>query len=298
LTRSPAVATIPLYDLPWDDPLSQYPSPYSPPPYSPGFGNTPPGPDPLGPARRAAILLFVLGAFGMLLGLCFGPMVWVLPIDQAFAQSGVRPPENLPSGVTLLQTLRIAYTVVLVVMFLAGAMFTLLGFFVRRGSRRATITACVFSGLALLWFGLNAAGSLVMGLSGNPMAFLGTAMNLVPFGLFGLLLSWLLQVLKRLPQMQLARQQQEYYYQQQAQYPQMQQPYPQAPPGSGYGPPAGYGQEQAAPQWGQAPASPGYGAQPPSSQAHVPNNTGSVRHPPLPPSPGDPEGPFGNSPQG
>jgi hypothetical protein len=268
----------------------QYPSPYSPPPFSPGAGGAPYGPNPLALARRAAILLFVLGALGMLLGLCIGPMVWVVPMDQVLAQSGMRQPENLPQGVSMEQIMRITYTVVAVILFITGAVLAFLGIFVRRGNRGAMITAAVIAGLAILWFMLNVAGSALFALGGNPSALMGAVVGLVPLSLFGLLMSWLLKALKQLPQVDRARQQDAYYAQQQAQYwqsqqQQYQQQY-QPPQGAGYGyPPAQYGQ-------GQTPPPSGYGTQPPANPGQQPSpDMGSVRHPPLPPGPQDPNGP-------
>lgn len=51
--------------------MSQYPSPYSPPPYPPQAGYYPaPQANPLAPARRASLLMFILGPLMTLMGGC------------------------------------------------------------------------------------------------------------------------------------------------------------------------------------------------------------------------------------
>src|SRR5689334_4621864 len=93
--------------------MSQYPYPpqqpqppqgYPPPP--PGYGQqvnyAMPGgygvSDPLAPAKRASVMMFVLGSMMLLCGLCTG-LVAAMPMEQIASQGGGQMP-TLPPGMT------------------------------------------------------------------------------------------------------------------------------------------------------------------------------------------------------
>jgi hypothetical protein len=277
--------------------VSQYPSPYSPPPQQ-QFPNyySPAGPDPRGPARRASILMFVLGALGLLCGVGMGLMAAVVTPQQfaATPQAAKIQQIEVQLGMPIQQLLGIVAAAVGI----PALLFVILGFFVFRGGKVAMILSIVLTGITLLLLALN----LLSGLAGGGAdAMAGACMIGVPTVLCVLLLVWLSQALRAAPTLAAMGQQ---YQAQYAQHQQQYQAYQQQQPGYGYGPQQQppYGQQQ--PQYGQqqpgyGQQQPGYGQQPPQGQGPVypqqpgsaPPDTGSVRHPPLPPGPQDPNGP-------
>jgi type II secretory pathway pseudopilin PulG len=291
--------------------VSQYPSPYQPVNY---YG-PPSAANPLAPARRASILMFVLGTLGLLCGLFMLLAGAVLTparvaaspqaaqIQQAEAQLGM-PIEKIAQLVAAM-------------MGLPALLFLILGFFVYRGSKVGIILSLILTGITLLFLAVD----LIAGALGGAANATGMCIMSISIILSGLLFAWLIQAIRASSavtamaqqyQAQYAyHQQQLQAYQQQGGYGcgQQQQPYGQQPQ---YGQPPAHGQQPnygQQPDYGQPPqaappAGPQYGVPPqgppaaPQTPPQSPLGADSVRHPPLPPSPGDPEGPFGNSPQG
>lgn len=220
--------------------MSQYPPPYSPmqPPYGGYPAPPPPSPDELlAPARRAGVMMIVVGVLFVLCGLGMGVFSWVIKQpgvmsspEFAQAQEHFRQAEA-QSGMAIETMLLIMGVVPLA----TGALFGGLGFFVRGGGFGAVVTGIVASSGVLLLLGLMILGTL-LGAAANPSSAAGVCVYVVPFGLVLLLLVWLIQAARAASRVAAARQQ----YQAQAwQYQQYQQAYlqqspPQQQPGMGY----------------------------------------------------------------
>src|SRR4051794_2704849 len=118
--------------------MSQYPSPYSAPPQYPvGYGAPfPPPPNLLGPAKRAAILMWITGGLLLLSGMCCG-IIGAVPLDRLppESRSELRPLETqlAQSGVSFAAVMWTGAALVGV----AGIVLVLLAFFVRRGGMGA-----------------------------------------------------------------------------------------------------------------------------------------------------------------
>src|SRR5689334_1894702 len=94
-----------------------------------GYG---PADDGLGPCRRASVLMFVLGALGVLLGACLAGVVPAIPWERMFQQQGM----TLPEGQSLESFQREA--VISGVVFLVVAiLYVVLGVMVRRANKGA-----------------------------------------------------------------------------------------------------------------------------------------------------------------
>ncbi len=152
--------------------MSQYPNPYQqPPPQQPyppqggpgqpmGYGSYPQQmyPDLLAPARQASILMLVLGAFGLLCGLCMG-LVGMMPVEKMLAEQG-KPIPQMPPGVTIHDVQRMAtyYAVVAVPL---GIFQIITGIFIRRGRAGAAVVGIVLASLNMLFFAINAIGAII-----------------------------------------------------------------------------------------------------------------------------------------
>ena len=256
--------------------MTQYPNPYQPPPGAPGLQYYPPGPprDPLAPARRASVMLFILGGLGLACGLCIGIAAWMVPAEALVEQLRSGPTANqlnqLPPGWTAEGLARAAYTVAAVLILVSGMTFAILGLLVRRGGRGASITGIVLCTLMMLWILLN----LLLGLTQIGRAPAVQIVVMLVFGgslvaAAGFTIAWLAQAARAAPLMAWYRQQMQaqywHYQQQQPAYSQRGAP----PPGYGYG-------------YGQAPPSA-------SQQAPAPPSSDGAPPPPPPPAAGSDE---------
>jgi len=251
--------------------MSQYPFQYPPGPH-------PQASDPfaalLAPARRAAILMFILGGCSMLCGACAGIFSLLdlshLPqaqMDQLKASEAAIHAQ-MP-GVTLQGLMGFIGIVTLVL----GVLLIAIAFFVRRGTRGGAIAGMCLVGpvMAYLLFDFFA-----VAMSGAQAAA-GLVFLILPLGACVLLLTWLIQAFRNaahLPGVQAQYQAQYQQYQQQAMMyghvggiaPPPSGQYG-GPGGTGYGaPPMGFAPGQGTP-WQQ----PNWPLQPP---------------PPPPPPPG------------
>jgi hypothetical protein len=175
------------------------------------------------PVRRAAVMMWVVGALHILAGICAGS-IWLIPVDQLLAQPGVKLPE-LPPGIAAGEWLHIMATILGIGGFVIGLILVLLAIFVYRGSQIASIISFVLSVLILLYFGINGITSLIIG---NP-AFI---LVIVLMAIMGTQCRWLFRAIRAGGQIQKLRQQ----HQMQYWYAQQQQP-PQAQGSYGYGTP-------------------------------------------------------------
>ena len=183
--------------------------------------------DPLAPARRASVLLFILGFAMMALSVC--NMVRISTISQAQLEAQmklIQPDQALPFS---FQTLRIVTLVIEGVIVLVGLILLALGVPVRSGNPTATTVAMILTGLILLLmlFGLliSLVGLVISPLLGGTML----CTIIIPLVLFGLLFFWLIQAMRaaraaKTATQQYAAQYWQYYQQQQQQ------------PAYGYGP--------------------------------------------------------------
>lgn len=239
--------------------MSQYPSPYSPPPppYLPpqppiDFSYYAPQAELLAPARRAAILQAVLGGLVLACGVCLGAMPWVVDLNEMIAQSGMSLPEA-PTGMSLIEMMRIAYTAAGVIGGLVGVGLLVLSYFVRGGGAVPAVLSIVLECLVVLVLLMNLVSALIQAAS-NPLVGLFAALIvLAMLAPFGLNIAWLAAVARGASRLREARQQYAAHY-----YQLQQQQHAYAQPG-GYGTPYA---PQPPPQQSYAPQP--YGYSPPS----------------------------------
>ena len=220
--------------------MSQYPSPYQPPdPYAQQwaqyYGQTSCD-QALKPARRASVMMFIVGPLFLLCGTCT-LLGGLMPNDpeattEAMSQLGrlfggmqMPAPEQLPSRAESLVTG--------ILQFLSALALLVLGVPVRRGGRQATVGAIFATSVLVL---VMAASQLLSAARlGAPMVA-GAVCVLIPVSVpFVLLLVWLVQALRIAPmaeQWSAYQQQYQQYMQSQmyAQGPYGQQPGVPAPP--------------------------------------------------------------------
>lgn len=218
--------------------MTQYPGdPYQPPqPYQLPYGQ-PYGvgqaPDALSPARRASLLMFILGGLTLLGSLCCGLVGAMIP-NLIAEQPEIMQDIQLPVEVTP-NVLQIVMIVLAALIFLYGVLTLVLANFVRRGSKGATITAMILAVLVILYLTLNAVTAAV---TQGPRAAGGLCAIVIPAAIHILLLVWLVQALKSIPAFRAAQDYQARYwdyvrqYQAWQQQQQMQQgAQPPPPPG-------------------------------------------------------------------
>jgi hypothetical protein len=226
--------------------------------------------DYLAPARRASVLMWVVGGLIVAAAVCCVGMGFILPRAQL-------PPETQAqfnqfqseSGFSITSM----FIVVGVMFLLAGVLTIVFGFVARGGTLGRVIAALIFNvlvvllALLLLVMGLIAAASGKSGGPGGPGVELivNLCMWSVPLALYGVALLWLIQAVKNSSAVAAMAAQQQAQYQ--AQYWQ----YQQAAQAYGYGA-GGAGTPPAPPQ---APASPvpPPAAAPPSPQPPPPDET-------------------------
>lgn len=242
--------------------MTYNPPSYQPPPGPPGYSPQPGYVDPLAPARRAAVMCWVLGGLGVLCGLCLNGVAFLAPPEAMVQELRARlSPEQLQQlgNMDLATVVRVTYAVIGVVALLVSLVLLIVGGFVRRGGRGAVIMGLViFIGLALVCaFGVLA--GLIQAATVSPTALVAVVIWLAIGTAVGATIYWLSQALRASGAA--AQQLQAYYW-----HLQQQQQVLQPPQGYGYG--YGYG----------APPSPQTPAAPPPQQSLGP----------MPPPPGTP----------
>lgn len=245
--------------------MTQSPYPY-PPSYQHPHAWRPP--DPAAPARRASVLMWVLGVLAVLLGI----LMALLPSLLRAAMQTATPAEAEQMRQQLAQAEQAAHgapldTVMLVVgtgVIAVGGVMGVLAFFVRRGGLGAAITGGIFTGLVIGWLLLNLLVSLVT----NPVqAVAGLCVMFVPLGLLGLQLAWLVQAARNASAVTAARA----GSRRQGGYPPGGYP-PNAYPPAGYPPAAGQGY----------PTQPNYPVQPSSADVPPPGSSPAGASPSAP----------------
>ena len=195
-----------------------YPSPYQPPtpPNFPG-GFDPYNPGPLLPARRASVLLYVLGALGILSAACCIGSGVMLPRMLADKPDMFRELQQQMPGVTT-EFIRTALFIFGALTLLAAMGMIVLAPFVRQGSKGATIGAMILAIGAALFLVVQLIGALVRP---SAQGFMGACMMLVPLVLFASLIVCLIQALGSSGRVEALRQQYAQQYWQSAYQQQM-----------------------------------------------------------------------------
>ena len=263
--------------------MSQYPPPY--PPQQPSYygAAAPPSPDEmLRPARRAGVLMVVLGVLFVAGGLCFALVSYVLRTADF---SGSPEGREVQQRINELESrfggsVSGRFIVSGAVMLGVGALLGTLGVFVRAGRRGPVVGGIVLVVLLALLLALEMlrtiAAAVMLGMPPAETA-VGVSLCVVPLALLCVLLVWLVQAVRMAPHIDTARMQfqnQVAYYQQQQQY--YQQPPTQQMPA--HQPPA-----QQTPPWAGPAAGPGgyhqIPAPPPPAPPASPPNSGEAGKP-------------------
>jgi hypothetical protein len=203
--------------------------------------------DPLGPAKRASLLMFIMGPLIFLAGACLvsvPSMLRVMPPNPQLTQTMQQLDEELHGDVDAKLMIGGVFSAVV------GVAMLILAFFVRRGGRTACILGAVLAGLLGVWSVMNLLGGLLMGNVG------GVCMSALMIASFGLMIAWLIQAIRASGRVTLAQQQ---YAAQYWQYQQTMQAYANA--GYGYG----------VPPQGQVPVAPAAFQPPPPPPTAQPN---------------------------
>lgn len=242
---------------------------YNPPPYQPPqgpLGYQSPQPayyDGLAPARRAAVLCWVLGGLGLCCGACMSVVAFLAPMDKIAAQGqSVLSPEQQQAlgNIDLAQMLKVLYASMGIAAIVISILLLILGVFVRRGSRGGIITTIVVFICIALVGALGVLSGLVEAAMGKSQGLLGALIWLVIGVVAGVAIHWLAQALRAVRAMGTNMQT---YYQQFQQHPGF-----AAPPSYGYG----YG----------------YGAPPPAAPPPTQQQQSPGSMPPAPDQPGNP----------
>lgn len=171
------------------------PDPSNPPP-PPPYPNYGAGGSPdawvapyLAPAKRAGLLLIVLGALGLLAGTCFFGVSFALPtMNLPTEQAAELQRMEERTGVPMTRLFLIAAGLAAI----PAVALLVLGLFVRRGGAGAAVTAIVVVSLLIVLMLVQLLGAL----AGNPNPLAGACFAAIPLALLGLQLAWLIQALR------------------------------------------------------------------------------------------------------
>jgi hypothetical protein len=189
----------------------------------------------LAPARRAGLMMIIVGALLMACSLCLGIFARVGPVNEVISRSGIDLSQATAElKMTPEELVRAVYTGMAVASLVVGVVFLLLGIFVRRGGMGSIVTSIIFSVLAALILVVQVLAGLVnVARAPGPTSISGLLVSLAFFGLFGLNLLFLFQAARASGSIRDARmhyQMQMWQYHQQMQmYGQAGYGYPQAP---------------------------------------------------------------------
>ena len=177
--------------------VSYYP-PLPPPQGNPVYDAYRPAGGSMTPARRASIVMWVIGPLLCLCGTCVGVAPWAVPFEQLAGQIPNLTPEQKaqmtnPQMVTMV---RVIYSAMGVGGGLVGLALLIAATFVGRGRRWAIVIALVAFAILGIWCIISVLSSLIA-LSVNPAFALGGALFwLVVSGVVGLAVTWLIQALR------------------------------------------------------------------------------------------------------
>jgi hypothetical protein len=206
--------------------MSQYPSPYSPPPYpqNPGYYN-PYGFDPRRPAKRAGLLMIIVGAIAICFAACMAGVGQMLRTVTLPPELAAQMQQWEAKGISP----EMVFTSMAVAFLIYAVLQIVLGFFVRTGRTFPIIFSLTGTSIVLVIFGLFVFTGAVNALThASPQMLAGFAIWLVPLALLVLQLVWLFAALRARSHVALAQQQ---YQAQYWQYQQNMQAYGRyAPP--------------------------------------------------------------------
>lgn len=176
-----------------------------PPDYQPPFGSNyayPARPDdPRRPARRAAVLMWVIGCLGLLFAGMTVMVAWLMTPEFVATLPNAaqlrRQMDELQAQVNMPWDM-IRRTMFFGALFMAipALLFIVLGFFARTGRRTPVIVSLITSILAAAFLAFQGIGGAATGAAG---AGQGVCFTLVAVGLLILLCNWLWQALKAAP---------------------------------------------------------------------------------------------------
>lgn len=208
--------------------MSQYPhSPYSTPqPFQPGYAYDPYGAH-LAPARRAGLLMVIIGSLLAAYGMCNAISTIIVPADLLMARLHLADNEMAPQW--SIQTMRTLGVIFSTLVAIAGIAHIAIGIPVRRASHAAIISGIVLTGIlgafVLLFMLMCAVGGLAA-----PILFAGICALCIPAGILVLQLIWLIQARQSNANLQtMQRQYQQHYWQYQQQQQAYGYGYPQPP---------------------------------------------------------------------
>jgi hypothetical protein len=214
--------------------VTQYPGPYQGPSYYSGD----PYDELSAPAKRAGTLLIIIGAIGLMCGICVGVVGSRFDPEQfppEHAQRIQEMEEQIGGPVTVM-SLRFA-----LIAGLPSLAMLIMGIFVYRSATWAIYGSLVLVGIVLVFVAANVLGSLYM-LARQPdvQSIIGVCLTAVMLALFVLLMAWLIQAARKASELKAAQRD---YAAQYWQYAHQQQMYGQPPqPGQTMPPPpAGQG---------------------------------------------------------
>lgn len=148
-------------------------------------------PDLLAPARRASLMMFLIGGFLLLGGLCMG--VAGALFDQFPAEQREEIDKKLEAQGLDFKTQAVTMAVV---MGTPGLALFVLAFFVRRGGFGSAVTAMVVASILAMLAGLSLVGNGLQAVSGNSSAALEACMMLGLLSALTLLIIFLVQALR------------------------------------------------------------------------------------------------------
>jgi hypothetical protein len=212
--------------------MTQYqPSPYSM-PYQPappiGYTYDPYG-QYLGPARRAGLLMIILGSLVAVYAVCNGTIMFALPADQLMRSNPMMTREAAQFSPDALKTIGV---IVSILMLVVGIAKLVLGTFVRRNSSGAIVGGLVIAIGVTVVLGLLTLMCAIAGIAAPPVLIFACVM-IVPLALVVLEMIWLVQALRagsQIRSLQAQYQAQYHQYQQQQQAYAQQYGYAQQPP--------------------------------------------------------------------
>jgi hypothetical protein len=185
--------------------------------------------DVLAPAKRAGIMMYVLGGLVLASSACCVGAGVSLPRLMAERPEAFAELQEIPNA--SIGMIQISMYIMAGFVFVGGLVMIILGTFVRGGSKGAIITSLIVTVLAMLLLALWLLTSAARLLSPPGVHSLGLCILIAPLALFGLLLYFLIAAMRgadRAMAGQYAMQYWQYAQQQQA-YGQ-QYGYPQQPP--------------------------------------------------------------------
>jgi hypothetical protein len=210
--------------------VSYSPQPFPPPQGRAAFGFYGPVPGPLAAARRASVMLWIIGPLLLLCGACFGTVGTLAPFDQAIQQLRQFSPEQAQqlSNPQMQTALRITYGVLGVVALATGLTMTISAWFVRQGKRGGVATSLIACTPVVILALLSILNGLLGLATGVFVGIIPLLMGLGIAAVIGVTVRWLFQAFgaARFADQQQIVQQQYWQYLQQ-----------QQPSGYGYGAP-------------------------------------------------------------